>query len=480
GVDLLSAGVTLFSAAVLGASAGAFFLPEEPPVPPHLEALDLAQEKSRTLAREKDQQARELYEQRGRLNTLMEVARTLSMVRRPEELLERIVKSAREQMNVSVAVVMLRRDEELVVAKSAGLSAPTLRHLRTRVGEGLFGALAQEGRAFSFSRQDGMESLEPYGLTPEVRELFTTVDDRIGYDGSVRERFVNLLAVPLLTPAEKSPFGLLVVANRLTGDRFQLDDQGYLSILATGAAISLSNARLLAEVETSYRETIVALAQAIEAKDPYTNEHVLRVASYSERIARSLGLPDEQVEQIYKAAILHDVGKISTPDRILSKAGPLSDDEFETMKAHAPRGSEILAKIRSLPKEVLLMVRHHHERWDGKGYPDGIERDQIPLGAQIIAVADCYDAMTSDRVYRKAFQHEDALRRMENGYGTQFSPQVLLAFFGLLEYTPRRVKAPPGKAAAGVEGELTAKSSPGSEAETPRSLELETGKEPCT
>lgn len=209
-----------------------------------------------------------------------------------------------------------------------------------------------------------------------------------------------------------------------------------MRVLSTNAAVALKNIFFTAQLERSHWELIQALAQAIEAKDSYTSNHVGRVRDLSVEIARTIGLNREQTRVIAIAATLHDVGKISTPDRVLLKPGPLTDEEYEIMKLHAPNGAQILRNIHSLPPGVEPMVRHHHERWDGKGYPDRIAGKDIPLGAQIISIADCYDAMTYDRPYRKGFPQQEALKKMEMGCGTQFNPKLLCAFFAIQGYVP--------------------------------------------
>ncbi len=181
---------------------------------------------------------------------------------------------------------------------------------------------------------------------------------------------------------------------------------------------------------------IQALAQAIEAKDTYTSNHVVRVRNLAVRLGEVWGLERDDLKEIGIAATLHDVGKISTPDRILGKAGPLDEEEYRIMKSHAERGASILEHIHSLPRSIYKMVMHHHERWDGKGYPVGLKGNDIPLGAQMISIADCYDAMTTNRPYRKGFTPLEALMRMEEGCGTQFNAELLCAFFAIHGYRP--------------------------------------------
>jgi putative nucleotidyltransferase with HDIG domain len=158
-----------------------------------------------------------------------------------------------------------------------------------------------------------------------------------------------------------------------------------------------------------YRATIEALAHAIDAKDQVTHGHIRRVQSASLQLARALGCADEgQLHAIEAASLLHDLGKLAIPEHILNKPGRLSDAEYTTMKEHAKIGAEILAGV-DFPYPVVPIVRHHHENWDGTGYPDGLAGDQIPLGARILAVVDCFDALTSDRPYRRALSSRDAI-----------------------------------------------------------------------
>lgn len=186
--------------------------------------------------------------------------------------------------------------------------------------------------------------------------------------------------------------------------------------------------RLYRKLERSYYETILGLAQAIEAKDPYTHGHVSRVEQLSVFLCQAMGVDTATTEIIAKAAILHDVGKISIPDQILLKPGPLTPEEFEVMKTHTINAQPILSNITSLPPQVTEIVVHHHERYDGSGYPHHLKGRAIPLGAQIISVADSFDAMITDRPYRRGLSFEEALKRLEDCRETQFSPYILDKF----------------------------------------------------
>lgn len=180
-------------------------------------------------------------------------------------------------------------------------------------------------------------------------------------------------------------------------------------------------------MEKSHRETIEALAVAINAKDEVTHEHVLRVQLYAAGVARILGCDEAEVEALKAGSLLHDIGKIAVPDFILNKPGKLTADEFERMKTHTLVGAQILGRV-DFPYPVVPIVRHHHERWDGRGYPDGLKGEEIPLTARIISVVDCFDAVREDRQYRKAMTREEAVEFIMSGSGTMYDPRVVGTF----------------------------------------------------
>jgi putative nucleotidyltransferase with HDIG domain len=187
----------------------------------------------------------------------------------------------------------------------------------------------------------------------------------------------------------------------------------------------------LAKMNKVYLAAIEALAQAIDAKDQVTHDHIRRVQEDSLRVARALAVDDERELQAIKAAsLLHDVGKIAVPEHILNKPGRLSPSEFQIMKKHAPVGADILSVI-GFPYPVAPIVRHHHECWDGSGYPDGLAGEAIPLGARILAVVDCFDALTSDRPYRPRLEDREALKILADRRGSMYDPRVVDIFFEL-------------------------------------------------
>jgi putative nucleotidyltransferase with HDIG domain len=187
----------------------------------------------------------------------------------------------------------------------------------------------------------------------------------------------------------------------------------------------------IAVMEKAHRETIEALAVAINAKDEVTHEHVLRVQIYAAGVARILGCTDAEIEALKAGALLHDIGKIAVPDYILNKPGKLTATEFEKMKLHTIAGARILSRVE-FPYPIVPVVRHHHERWDGKGYPDGLKGDEIPITARVLSVVDCFDAVLEDRQYRKGMTRQQAINLILQGSGTQYDPRVVGIFIGHL------------------------------------------------
>ena len=185
------------------------------------------------------------------------------------------------------------------------------------------------------------------------------------------------------------------------------------------------------EVADLHLRTIEALAIAIDAKDEVTHDHVRRVQIYATGLARLFGLSEVEIEALKAGALLHDIGKLAVPDYILNKPGQLTPAEFEKMKIHTVVGAEILERV-SFPYPVVPVVRHHHERWDGRGYPDGLRGDEIPMTARILTVSDCFDAVQEERHYRRAMTREEAIAMLREGSGTIFDPNVTSTFLDYL------------------------------------------------
>lgn len=212
-----------------------------------------------------------------------------------------------------------------------------------------------------------------------------------------------------------------------------------LSTIASQGASALQNALLYSELISLYLMTVQSLAAAIDAKDPYTHGHSQRVAEYAALLAEEISCDLEEIEIIRHTALLHDIGKIGIPENILLKPGKLTDEEYKEIKKHPILGTDILKKIKYLDR-VNLFLKYHHERYDGLGYPDGLTGEKIPLGARIIAIADTFDAMTSDRPYRKGCSIEEALMELKRCANTQFDPELVKAFERIVLFKHKKLK----------------------------------------
>lgn len=245
--------------------------------------------------------------------------------------------------------------------------------------------------------------------TPDCRVVLITAH-------STRDRIAQALFLGAFDYLEKpfEPGELLSVVSRA------LHDKAAGSHLARRAAAAMEFQNQAAHASL---DSVLALVRAVEAKDSYTRRHSEQVAYYATSIAGAMELPAKLTECIRVAALMHDVGKIGVPDHILTKVGPLTEAEFQHIRRHPELGSEILGTIGVFKAESLL-VRYHHERWDGGGYPDGLAGEESPLGARVIMVSDCIDAMLMDRTYKKGYPVEKMLGELKRCAGTQFDPKI--------------------------------------------------------
>lgn len=251
---------------------------------------------------------------------------------------------------------------------------------------------------------------------------------RISKLGFARE---SVICAPLFVHEEV--FGTLTIANRADGTPFSEEDLELLSTIAAQASVAIKNAQLYEEQQLTYLNTVQALISAVEASDPYTRGHSERVTRYSMAIARKLELSESACKDLEQAAILHDIGKIGIDDSLLHKVDQLSLRDIDRLRQHPLIGMRILEPIQYMHR-IREIIGQHHERFDGKGYPLGLSGEKLLLEARILAVADSYDAMTSDRPYRKALSHEVALGEIEQHIGTQFDPRVAETFISLINH----------------------------------------------
>jgi putative nucleotidyltransferase with HDIG domain len=238
----------------------------------------------------------------------------------------------------------------------------------------------------------------------------------------------SVLCVLLRTPRKK--IGVLHLDRGLMEEPFTKDDMQFADALAAHVSAGIESAQLLRKQRELFYRTVTVLAQAIEMKDEYTGGHTMRVREYSNLIAQQLDLSPKDIHLILLGTPLHDIGKIGIDDAILKKPGKLTPHEFDIMKTHTTMGAEILKDVPELA-EIIPIVRSHHERWDGAGYPDGLAGENINRLARIVAVADAFDAMTSDRPYRKGMPADIAFTEIERMQGKQFDPEVAAAFLAI-------------------------------------------------
>lgn len=280
---------------------------------------------------------------------------------------------------------------------------------------------------------DGKAALEAAErLPPDVILLDAMMPELDGFEASRRfkarpeTRLVPIIMITALTDLSDKIHSIEAGADHFISKPFSRPE-----VLArVRSAVKLK--RLTDELESA-ENIIFALARAIEAKDSHTDEHAMRVSEFVAELGRRLDFPESQLDALEKASVLHDVGKIAIPDAILNKPGPLDDDEWEVMKTHTVKGVEICRPLRSL-RETLPIIRWHHERLDGSGYPDGLEGEQIPMAARVMAVVDVYDALQSRRPYKDPFPPEKCVQILRDGVEEKWwDADVVDAMVAILE-----------------------------------------------
>jgi putative nucleotidyltransferase with HDIG domain len=238
----------------------------------------------------------------------------------------------------------------------------------------------------------------------------------------------SLIAAPL--KIRSSLFGALVLRTRKEKSLSMERDLYYLNFLLQRASSSIENFALYENLYESLFSILYAFVETLEARDSYTKQHSARVTKYAESMARALGRSEEEIEFLHVPGYLHDIGKIGIPDHILLKPGKLTEEEFQVIKKHPVIGSNIVGHFGMWTKEQSV-IRHHHERWDGQGYPEGLSGGKIPYLARIISIADVYDALTSDRSYRKKMPVERAVAIIKENSGIQFDPEIVDVFLNM-------------------------------------------------
>ncbi|HAE37673.1 MAG TPA: hypothetical protein DCG57_03420 [Candidatus Riflebacteria bacterium] len=342
---------------------------------------------------------------------LLEVGRVVSSTLDLRELLTKIMSTATKVMRCETSTVYLVDDQtnELyfhIVSGDPNVGAK-LQEIRLPLGTGLAGWCAQNNKPI---------------IVPDTEK-----DPRFFKGADKKSGFVtrSMICVPMRL--KDRVIGVLQVLNRTGTIPFNDHDLEMLENMANQAVSSIENARLYENIQKVYLSTIEVLATAIDAKDPYTQGHSRRVTQYSVAIAEEMNLAPKDVEDIRYAGLLHDVGKIGIKDSIIRKPGRLTDEEYAIIKKHPAIGAKILRPVDFLA-EKIPGVLHHHEYYDGRGYPDHLTGENIPLAGRIICVADAFDAMTTNRPYRKGLTVKTAVGELKKFSGKQFDPDCVEAF----------------------------------------------------
>jgi HD-GYP domain-containing protein (c-di-GMP phosphodiesterase class II) len=322
-------------------------------------------------------------------SVLSKVGDGISSMQNIDNFLELIVETVVDAFSGKAGFLWLKgSDGEFQIKTLFGLSIPAAKKIRLK------------------------ETQEPLASLLKSKKTMILFSNDLKMDnGNLRQIFrPPILCAPLMRHNEV--IGLIGVCDRPEElGRFMDDEVNLMNNLALQTAVAIENSKLSEDAEKTYFETISALALAVDAKDKYSRGHLDRVAGYVVRIAEKLGLDEKQKKVLRDAARLHDVGKIGVPDEILTKPGKLADHEIDMMKKHPEIGESIVRPIRSL-RDLCDIIRHHHEKLDGSGYPDGLKGDEITLLVRITAVADIFDALTTDRPYRGKFSQEQAFKEL--------------------------------------------------------------------
>jgi PAS domain S-box-containing protein len=355
----------------------------------------------------------ELFMLKEELRDIFKVSRTISSRMDLKKVTSLITRFTCELMHTDACMFRLldERKKTLMVGSSYCFSDTYVRKLSVvKIGEGIAGIVAKTRRPLVIDDINNNSGFK-------YRELLK------------KEGFRAVLSVPVVF--QNKLLGVLSACSRKPRN-FTKEEIEVLSIFASHVAITIQESKHHEDIHRNYFDTIHALVLALEARDLYTRGHTERVTRYSIEMAKELKLPKAEIEVLRYAAEVHDVGKISIPDIILNKPGRLSPAEKKIIELHPVKGAEMLVPLEFL-NPAIPAVRHHHERYDGTGYPDGLEKEEIPLMSRILACADSFDAMTSDRPYRnRRMTVEEALTEIKNNTGSQFDPRIAHTFIKII------------------------------------------------
>lgn len=359
----------------------------------------------------------QLKDRESQLGALMGIGRTINSSLGRRRVLEEVMDTLIVLMRAERGFLMLKGDDgRLAVETARGIDQINLEAEAFKVSRTIVERVAATGETI---------------LTTNAQE-----DPRFENQVSVAAyRLRSILCAPLKIKDEL--IGVIQVDNRARAGIFQEQDKTMLSAFADAAAVAIDNARLFEtlqeknrELEEAYQATLEGWVRALDMRDKETEGHTQRVTVLTQRLARAMGVDDEQLVHITRGALLHDIGKMAIPDSILLKPGALTDAERELIKQHPKYAYDMLKRIDFLLPAIDI-PHHHHERWDGTGYPEGLKGEDIPFPARIFPVVDVWDALTSDRPYRNALPHDEVKERIRADSGSHFDPRVVEVFLQL-------------------------------------------------
>lgn len=357
----------------------------------------------------------------SQLGALMKIGRAINSSLGKRRVLEEVMDRLIELMHAERGFLMLKRpDGALEFEIARGIDRMNLDEEAFKVSSTIVERVAATGETI---------------LTTNAQE-----DPRFENQLSVAAfRLRSILCAPLKIKGEL--IGVIYVDNRARSGIFQIQDQSLITAFADQAAMAIDNAQLFddlqrknRELEEAYQATLEGWVSALDMRDKETEGHTQRVTVLTQRLARFMGVDDEEMVHITRGALLHDIGKMAIPDSILLKPGALTEEERELIKQHPQLAFDMLKRIEFLLPAVDI-PHYHHEKWDGSGYPDGLRGEEIPLAARIFPVVDVWDALTSDRPYRKGLSHDEVKVRIKADAGSHFDPQVVAAFLSMGDYS---------------------------------------------
>jgi HD-GYP domain-containing protein (c-di-GMP phosphodiesterase class II) len=352
---------------------------------------------------------KQIEEKVERLALLSQLGQILNSTLDHKEIRRRAMQAATQLMKAEAGSLLLVDEGKRQLHFEVALSdrEEDIKMIPLNFGEGIAGCVAQSGNPLIVNSPK------------KDHRFFKGVDERTDF------KTRNIICVPV--KVKEKIIGVLEAINKQERGGFNKEDLSLFISLADQVAIALDNSRLYQELEEMFFQTTDSLADAIEKRDPYTGGHTRRVTQYSLAISKYLQLKPLEKKWLKITSVLHDVGKVGIEDQILKKPEQLTPEEFEMIKRHCNIGVEIIEHVRQL-RESIPGVKYHHEQLDGKGYPSGLKGDEIPVLAKIVAVADTFDAMTTNRPYRKAMEKEAAIKELERCSGRQFDEKVVEAF----------------------------------------------------